>query len=146
MYLGKKPSKFYPAGSFFRVLKIECLSKCPNFKKPPLPWKIPGYAPDQEQFRQQQLFQQQQQQYYRTENDERDEEDVDETNHINHDEDSFLNGSRQLFENIQSNKKTTVLRCLSTKWENNHAFGTLVWGRILTRLSEKYMGWAEQQI
>ena len=46
------------------------------------------------------LFQEQQQQYYRNENGEHDEEDVDETNCINHDEDSFVNGSRQLLENI----------------------------------------------
>ena len=40
------------------------------------------------------------QQHYRNENGEHDEEDVDETNCINHDEDSFVNGSRQLLENI----------------------------------------------
>ena len=32
--------------SFFRVLQIKCLSKCPYSKKPFLPWKIPGYKPD----------------------------------------------------------------------------------------------------
>lgn len=46
------------------------------------------------------LFKQQQQQYYRNENEEHDEEDVDETNCINLDEYSFVNGSRQLLENI----------------------------------------------
>ena len=47
VYLGKKISKFFPAGPFFRVLQIKCLSKCSYFKKTPLPWKIPGYAPGQ---------------------------------------------------------------------------------------------------
>ena len=37
--------KFFPAGLFFRMFQIKCLSKCPYFQKPPLPWKIPGYAP-----------------------------------------------------------------------------------------------------
>ena len=27
------------------MLQIKCLSKCPYFQKPLLPWKIPGYAP-----------------------------------------------------------------------------------------------------
>ena len=44
-YLGKKYLKFFPAGPFFRMLQIKCLSKCPYFQKPPLPWKIPRYAP-----------------------------------------------------------------------------------------------------
>ena len=39
VYLGKKFSKFFPAGPFFRVLQIKYLSKCPYFKKTPLPLK-----------------------------------------------------------------------------------------------------------
>ena len=27
------------------MFQIKCLSKCPYFQKPPLPWKILGYAP-----------------------------------------------------------------------------------------------------
>ena len=46
VYLGKESPKFLPAGPFFRVLQIKCLSKCPYFKKAPLPWKISGYAAD----------------------------------------------------------------------------------------------------
>ena len=46
MYLGKESPKFFPAGPFFSVFQIKYLSKCPYFKKPPLPWKIPGYTPD----------------------------------------------------------------------------------------------------
>ena len=42
MYLGKEYPKFFPAGPFFSVFS---LSKCPYFKKPPLPSEIPGYAP-----------------------------------------------------------------------------------------------------
>ena len=45
MYLRKEYSKFFPAGPFFSVFQIKCLSKCPCLKKPPLPSKIPGYAP-----------------------------------------------------------------------------------------------------
>ena len=45
MYLGKESPKCFHTGPFFSVLQIKCLSKCPYFKKPPLPWKIPGYAP-----------------------------------------------------------------------------------------------------
>ena len=46
MYLGKKYPKFFPAGPFFCAFQIKCLSKCSYFKRPPLPWKIPDYAPD----------------------------------------------------------------------------------------------------
>ena len=45
-YLGKKYPKFFPAGPFFRMLQIKLLSKRPYFQKPPLPWKILGYSPD----------------------------------------------------------------------------------------------------
>ena len=44
-YLGKKSPKFFPAVPFFRMLLIRYLPKCPYFQKPPLPWKVPGYAP-----------------------------------------------------------------------------------------------------
>ena len=40
-YLGKT---VFPDEPFFRELQIKCLSKCPYFKKPPLPLKIPSYA------------------------------------------------------------------------------------------------------
>ena len=46
VYLGKKSPKFFPAGSFFLVLQIKCLSKCPYFKVPPLLWKISDYVPE----------------------------------------------------------------------------------------------------
>ena len=36
-YLGKKSAKFFPAGPFFRMLQIKCLSKYPYFQKPPPP-------------------------------------------------------------------------------------------------------------
>ena len=39
VYLGKKISKFFPAGPFFRLLQIKYLPKCPYFKKTPLPLK-----------------------------------------------------------------------------------------------------------
>ena len=42
----KKSPKFFPAGPFFHVLQIICLSKCLYFEKPPLPRKTPGYAPE----------------------------------------------------------------------------------------------------
>ena len=45
-YLGKKSPKFFPAGPFIRIRQIKCLSRCPYFHKPPLPWKITGYAPE----------------------------------------------------------------------------------------------------
>ena len=45
VYLPKKSPNFFPAGSFFLVLQIKCLSKCPYFKKLPLPWNIPGPRP-----------------------------------------------------------------------------------------------------
>ena len=41
-----KQPKFFPAGPFFRMMQMKCLLKCPYFQKPPLPWEIPGYAPD----------------------------------------------------------------------------------------------------
>ena len=44
-YLGKKSPKFFPVEPFFRMLQVKCLSKCPYFQKPTLPWKIPAYAP-----------------------------------------------------------------------------------------------------
>ena len=44
-HLGKKSLKYFSAGPFFRMFQIKCLSKCSYFQKPPLPWKIPGYAP-----------------------------------------------------------------------------------------------------
>ena len=33
-YLGKKYPKFFPAGTFFRILQIKCSSKRPYFQKP----------------------------------------------------------------------------------------------------------------
>ena len=39
-----KSSKIFPCGTFFAFL-TKRLSKCPNFTKPPLPWKISGCAP-----------------------------------------------------------------------------------------------------
>ena len=45
-YLGENSPKFFPAEPFFRVLQIKCLSKCPYFKKPPLPLKGPVYMPE----------------------------------------------------------------------------------------------------
>ena len=44
-FLGKKISEIFSAGPSFRMFQIKCLSKCPYFQKPPLPWKILGYAP-----------------------------------------------------------------------------------------------------
>ena len=41
----KKPT-FFPAAPFFNVLLMKCLLKYPDSKKTPLPWKIPGYAPE----------------------------------------------------------------------------------------------------
>ena len=46
VYLGEECLDFFPAGPFFSVFQIKCLLKCPYFKEPPLPWKIPGYAPE----------------------------------------------------------------------------------------------------
>ena len=43
VYRRKKKTKVDPARPFFHALLIKCLSKCPNFKKTPLLWKIPGY-------------------------------------------------------------------------------------------------------
>ena len=34
----RKNSKIFPCGAFFLDFLIICLSKCPNFTKPPLPW------------------------------------------------------------------------------------------------------------
>ena len=41
---------FFPCRAFFSRVVDECLSKCPNSKKTPLPKKIPGYAPDIKQY------------------------------------------------------------------------------------------------
>ena len=46
MYLRKNSPKFFPAVPFFLLLQIKSLSNCPYFKKPPLPCKISGYAPE----------------------------------------------------------------------------------------------------
>ena len=41
----RKKTEIFPCGVFlFRVVD-DCLSECPNSKKTPLPWKIPGYSP-----------------------------------------------------------------------------------------------------
>ena len=40
----RKNSEIFPAGLFFIEFLTKCLSKCPNFTKPPLPWKISGCA------------------------------------------------------------------------------------------------------
>ena len=44
-YLGQKAPKFSAEGPFILDFLRKCLSKCPNFKKPPLPWTISGCAP-----------------------------------------------------------------------------------------------------
>ena len=41
----QKNQRFFPCGAFLSCVVDECLSKCPNSKKTPLPSKIPGYAP-----------------------------------------------------------------------------------------------------
>ena len=41
----RKNSKIFPCGAFFLDFLRKCLSKCPNFTKPPLPRKIFGCAP-----------------------------------------------------------------------------------------------------
>ena len=38
-------TEIFPCEAFLSCVAIKCLSKCPYFKKPPLPWKIPGYKP-----------------------------------------------------------------------------------------------------
>ena len=43
-YLGQKAPKFSAAGPFILDILRKCVSKCPNFKKCPLPWTISGYA------------------------------------------------------------------------------------------------------
>ena len=40
----RKNSKNFPCGVFFLDFLIKCLSKCPNFTKPPLPLKMSGCA------------------------------------------------------------------------------------------------------
>ena len=44
-YSTSKYPKLLPAGPFFLVLYVKCLSECPNSKKTPLPTQIPGYTP-----------------------------------------------------------------------------------------------------
>ena len=80
----------------------------------------------QEQLRQQQLLQQQKQQYYRNKNDEHDEKDVDETSCINHDKNSFVNSSRQLFEIIKSNKKNYDVKIFTNKMREYPCFGNTI--------------------
>ena len=41
----RKKSQIFPCGSFFLLFLTKCLSKCPSFTKPPLPWKFFGCAP-----------------------------------------------------------------------------------------------------
>ena len=41
----REKSKISPAGPFFLVRLTKFLSKCPNYTKTPLPWKISGFAP-----------------------------------------------------------------------------------------------------
>ena len=43
----RKTSKKFPCEVFFLDFLIKCLSKCSNFTKPPLPWKMSGCAPGQ---------------------------------------------------------------------------------------------------
>ena len=50
-YLRKKNSIVFPCGTIFLDFLIKCLSKCPNFTKPPVPWKISGCAPTNDLFR-----------------------------------------------------------------------------------------------
>ena len=42
----RKTSQFFLTGPFFLEFLTIRLSECPNFTKPPLPWKIFGCAPD----------------------------------------------------------------------------------------------------
>ena len=42
----RKNSKIFSSGAFFLGFLIKCLSNCPNFTKPSLPWKISGCAPE----------------------------------------------------------------------------------------------------
>ena len=44
-YLGEKTPKLPPAWQFFCILYMKRLSTCPQFKKIPLSWKIPGCGP-----------------------------------------------------------------------------------------------------
>ena len=39
-----KNRTFFPGGAFLSRAVVECLLKCPNSEKTPLPEKIPGYA------------------------------------------------------------------------------------------------------
>ena len=41
----QKKRRFFPCGAFLSRAVVECLSKCPNSEKTPLPEKIPGYVP-----------------------------------------------------------------------------------------------------
>ena len=42
----RKNPKFFPTRPFFLMLLMKYLSKCPNSKKIPLLWKIPGCSPE----------------------------------------------------------------------------------------------------
>ena len=42
----KKNRRFFPSEALLSRAVGEWLSKCPNSKKTPLPYKIPGYAPE----------------------------------------------------------------------------------------------------
>ena len=46
----RKNSKIFPCGAFFLDFLIKCLSKYPNFTKPPLPWKISSCVPEKSKF------------------------------------------------------------------------------------------------
>ena len=46
----RKNQRFFPCGAFLSCVVAECLSKCPNSKKTPLPWKIPSHAPAEASF------------------------------------------------------------------------------------------------
>ena len=43
----KKRKKIFPGVAFLSHVVHDCLSKCPNSKKPHLPWKITGYKPEE---------------------------------------------------------------------------------------------------
>ena len=38
-------TEIFPCKAFLSCVAIKCLSKCPYFKKPPMPWKVLGYEP-----------------------------------------------------------------------------------------------------
>ena len=40
-------TQIFPGVAFLSRVLHDCLSKCPNSKKPPLPWKITGYEPEE---------------------------------------------------------------------------------------------------